>query len=80
MIKLLTSEPILITEQKGGESICEDFTIFQPWNERSNSWYILVTSSVFQLFCLVFTTECEIELRYWWTGCLEEITANHHLT
>ena len=30
IIKLLNSDPLLITGQKGGESICEDFTIFQP--------------------------------------------------
>ena len=30
IIKLLTSEPVLLTGQKGGEFICEYFTIFQP--------------------------------------------------
>ena len=30
IIKLLTSEPVLLTRQKGGESIYEYFTIFQP--------------------------------------------------
>ena len=40
---------------------------------------ILGTFLLHQLFCLVFTTECVIELTYWWTECLQEIAAIQHL-